>query len=252
MRLAATLVVFGLFGPGVTQWTFTSLSAQAAEIPHIADRTPSRGPVTGGTHLFLIGSGFSGATAVKFKAQAGDAGLVRVACPSADCSVDSESQISVVAPAFTVASQQGGPGIVDLIVVGTAGESAVVASDTFTFTPMVQIVSQNSWDVTTQLPPTVTVTGSGFAWKDSSGTSHGLTASNVCFGQTPTGACNSPISITSTDPERQFTAIPPVHTAGTVDVEVITNSVPSPDNAALDDFNYGSGPPAGHHQQSVQ
>jgi hypothetical protein len=87
-------------------------TAQAA--PVVTGISPTSGPTTGGTKVTITGTGFSGATAVKFGTTA-----------AASYTVDSATQITAVSPA--------GSGTVDVRVTNATGTSATSTADRFTY-----------------------------------------------------------------------------------------------------------------------
>jgi Tfp pilus assembly protein PilV len=78
--------------------------------------SPNSGPDSGGTVVNLLGSGFTGATSVKFGSAA-----------ATTFTVNSDLSISATAPA--------GTGTVDITVTSPAGTSATSLNDRFTYTP---------------------------------------------------------------------------------------------------------------------
>src|ERR1019366_6209773 len=86
-----------------------------APSPTVSSVSPNTGPIAGGTSVTVTGSGFSGATAVKF----GSAAAVSF-------SVTSPTTLTAVSPA-------GSSGPVDVTVTTPAGTSATSGADTFTY-----------------------------------------------------------------------------------------------------------------------
>ena len=82
--------------------------------PSVSGVSPASGPAGGGAMVTIMGSGFTGATAVTFGSAAAQS-----------FHVDSDIQITAVAP--------GGQGIVDVRVTTSAGTSPTGAGDQFTF-----------------------------------------------------------------------------------------------------------------------
>jgi hypothetical protein len=171
-----------------------------ATAPTVAGLTPNHGPAAGGTSVVITGSGFTGATAVRFGATNATA-----------YTVNSSTQITATAPA--------GSGIVDVAVTTAAGTSANTAADNYTYDPPGPAV--------TGLSPThgpaaggtsVVITGTGFT---------GATA--VRFGATNATA----FGVSSST---QITATAPAGT-GTVDVTVTTTAGTSA-NTAADNYTY--------------
>jgi IPT/TIG domain len=92
------------------------LTAQVEPAPRVTLVAPASGPLGGGTTVKIAGRDFSGATSVKF-------GSV----PASSFVVDSELQITAVAPAAV------NPGPVDISVTAAAGTSPAVSGDQFTY-----------------------------------------------------------------------------------------------------------------------
>jgi hypothetical protein len=153
--------------------------------PAITSLSPASGPQAGGTVVTITGSGFTGATAVKFGAD-----------NATNVTVLSDSRIQATAPA--------GTGTVNVQVITPGGTSAIVAADQFSYVvvpaPVVTAVAPNSGLTTGGT--TVTITGSGFT---------GVTA--VQFGAT-TATSFTVVNDTT------ITAVAPALSAGTVDVKV--------------------------------
>jgi hypothetical protein len=110
-------------GDGTTQ-AFT-LSQPEAEVafnaevqpqPTVSVVGPTSGPFEGGTSVTIAGTDFAGVTAVKFGTK-----------PAASYALNSEAQITAVAPAGT-------PGTADVTVTTVAGTSPVTAADRFKYT----------------------------------------------------------------------------------------------------------------------
>jgi len=91
-----------------------ALSAEVQPAPAIASIAPNFGPVAGGTAVTITGTDLASVSAVKF-------GTV----PAASVKVESETQITAVAPASTIV------GAVDVTATTLAGTSAVTSSDRF-------------------------------------------------------------------------------------------------------------------------
>ncbi len=105
--------------------------------PSITSVSPASGPVPGGTPVTITGTGFTGASAVKFGAIA-----------AASYTVNNETQITASTPAST------GPGTVDVTVTTAVGTSAISAADQFTYVTVAQTLTFGA-------VPTVTVNGTG-------------------------------------------------------------------------------------------
>ena len=105
--------------------------------PSVTSVSPASGPVPGGTSVTITGTGFTGASAVKFGA-----------IDAASYSVDSATQITASTPAST------GAGTVDVTVTTAVGTSAISAADQFTYVTANQTLTFGA-------APTVKVNGTG-------------------------------------------------------------------------------------------
>lgn len=173
--------------------------------PVVTSVSPDVGPTAGGTVVTILGSGFSGATAVGFGGVA-----------SLDWDVVSDSTIVAVSPAH-------GAGTVHVSVTTPGGTSAATAADEFTYSSTVPAITGLSPAAgPTAGGNTVTITGVNLA---------GATA--VRFdGIAAAFVVNSNTSIS---------AVAPSHAAGTISVRVHTPSGISAPGAASD-YTYTSDP----------
>jgi hypothetical protein len=89
-----------------------------ASPPTVTGLSPSSGPTTGGTMVTISGTGFTGATAVRFGST-----------PATSYTVDSATSIAATSPATTAA------GTVDVVVTTPSGTSATSSADEFTYQP---------------------------------------------------------------------------------------------------------------------
>jgi hypothetical protein len=199
-------------------------TVSASVVPVVSAVTPGNGPVSGGTTVYIIGSGFTGATGVKF-------GTL-----NASFVVDSDNQIHATTPAASIGAGGSGPTTVDVRVQGPGGTSAASGADRFTFQPIITTVSPNAGLATGGT--SVILTGSGFTWSD--GTTHN--ASQVCFGKTGS-SCNAAISFTVTS-DSSITATSPPGAPGVVTVYVVVNGIQSIDNGAANQYAYTTTPAA--------
>ena len=162
----------------------TSATSSADEFTYMAVTgvSPAAGPLAGGTSVTITGTGFTGATAVKFGSTA------------ATITSDTATQIMATSPA--------GSGTVDITVTGPGGTTATSSADQFTYVaaPTVTGISPTSGPTTAGV--TVTITGTNLA-----------NATAVKFG-------NAAATITS-DTATQIVAMSPAG-SGTVDVTVVT------------------------------
>jgi large repetitive protein len=168
--------------------------------------SPSSGPVSGGTSVTVIGSGFTGATAVTFGGSAAFA-------PTAF----SDNQLVVTAPPHSA-------GPVDVRVWAGGASSLPTAADVYVYVgrPVVTAVSPTGGS--TSGGTVVTVSGSGFTG-----------ASGVTFG----GAAGTNLSVAS---DTRLTVNAPAHAEGNVDVVVVVGGSSSP-TATADLFTYLSATP---------
>jgi alpha-tubulin suppressor-like RCC1 family protein len=175
-------------------------------VPVITKRTPSKGPVTGGTTVKISGTDFAFASAVKFGSLDATSFAVVFA--------KGVATITAVAPAQ-------GAGTVDITITTPGGTSALAKTDTFKYTPVVTGLSPSTGS--TAGGTSVTVTGAGFAI--------GTTATVLKFGTTKAKVVNC----TSTT---MCVVTAPAHSAGTVDVKATVNKASSPKTVPPDQFTY--------------
>jgi protocatechuate 3,4-dioxygenase beta subunit len=108
--------VYGLAAPVSATVTFLTPGAPGLPTPQVLSVVPSAGPAGGGTLVTVRGSGFTGATAVRF----GTAPAVRV-------QVQDDGTLTAVAPP--------GQGVVDVTVTGPGGTSTATPRDRFAYVP---------------------------------------------------------------------------------------------------------------------
>jgi hypothetical protein len=175
-----------------------------AAAPSIVGISPAQGPSAGGTAVNIIGSNFTGVSAVKFGAAS-----------AASFTVISANSITAYSPA-------GSAGTVDIQVVTPSGASAAGANDQFTYLalPAVTGISPS----TGKIAGGTTVAISGMNLTGATSVSFGGTATSFTF--------NSSTSIT---------AVSPQGSAGTVDVTVATSGDTSLTSPA-DHFTYAPAP----------
>ena len=144
--------------------------------PVVTKLTPKKGEASGGTTVLITGSGFEGATAVHFGANA------------ASFKVESPNVITAIAPAGTA-------GAAEVTVTGPGGTSAASKGDVFKYgKPTVTAVSPNAGPLAGGQG--VTVTGTGFALGAGTTFSFGkvlatavnCTSTTKCTVTTPAGA----------------------------------------------------------------
>ncbi|MES1247829.1 MAG: IPT/TIG domain-containing protein, partial [Actinomycetota bacterium] len=129
-----TLDVFDAHGNELSNTSGQALLTLAAGfVPsaRVVSVSPSSGPAAGGTTVTIAGTGFTGATGVRFGTVA-----------AKSLTVTSSTSITAVAPAAPA-------GTVDVTVTNAGGVSAPVAADQFTFVaaPVVSAVSPKSGPV---------------------------------------------------------------------------------------------------------
>jgi len=183
---------------GIT--AFAGPAAQTA--PAVTSLSPTSGPAAGGTSVTITGTGFTGASAVKFGSTA-----------AASFTVNSATQIAATSPA--------GSGTVDVTVTTASGTSATSLADQFTYTgsaPAVSGVSPSSGPAAGGT--SVTISGSNFSG-----------ASAVKFGGNAAASftVNSATQIAATSPSG----------SGTVDVTVTTPAGTSAASSS-DQFTYNA------------
>ena len=160
---------------------FTYLAA-----PTVTAISPSSGPLAGGDTVTITGTGFTGATAVKFGST-----------DAAAYSIVSDTEITATSPASPA-------GTVDITVTTPGGTSATAPADQFTYNPPPDVTCISPTSGTTAGGTMVTICGTGF---------EGVT--DVKFGGV------SAIWF-SGDTSTQVRAQPDGGAAGTVDVTVIS------------------------------
>jgi alpha-tubulin suppressor-like RCC1 family protein len=174
--------------------------AYGEPIPTVTAISPKLGSHAGGTTVTVTGSNLSGASSVKFGANA-----------ASSFTVESATSLTAVAPA--------GTGVVDVTVSTEAGTSPALAADRFTYQNPPTVVKLSLKSAPTGGGAAVTITGTEFA---------GVSA--VAFGAVSATefTVNSPTSIT---------VIAPAQGAGTIDVRV-TNSAGASAVTSKDHFKY--------------
>jgi YVTN family beta-propeller protein len=176
--------------------------------PVVAGLSPNHGPEAGGTTVAISGTGFTGASSVRFDG---------IAAPS--FTVNSDTSITATAPAHA-------DGTVDVTVVEAAGASATGPADRYTYdepAPVVTSISPNNGPETGGT--SVTITGTDFA---------GATA--VSFGSA------AATSFTVVDDTTITATAPAASVVGTVDITVTTpagTSATSPADQYAYTFPFG-------------
>lgn len=166
--------------------------------------SPNQATTQGATPVQISGTGFTGVTGVMFGTT-----------PATSYSVTSSNQISAVSPPHAA-------GQVDVIVDTTSGNSPIGSGDLFNFSSAAATVTGVGPNTGSASGGTsTTISGTGFT---------SVTA--VLFG----GKNASAFTVTSAT---SITAIAPAHTAGTVDVTVVTSGGSSIASSA-DQFLYAA------------
>ncbi len=113
-------------------------------VPAISVVSPSSGFATGGTQVAISGTGFSGATAVKF-----------ASTNAASFTANSTTQITATSPAGVVGQ------IADVTVTTPGGTSATISTDQFSYTLQFQAKNQSTGSSYTTLAEAITAAGAG-------------------------------------------------------------------------------------------
>src|SRR5450830_632789 len=173
--------------------------------PTVTSLATTSGPTGGTTSVVITGTNFTGATAVNFGGTA-----------ASSFTVNSAMQITATAPAHAA-------GTIDITVVTTGGTSATGAGDHFTYVSAPTVTSLVTTSGPTGGATSVIITGTNFSG-----------ATGVNFG----GTAGTSVVVNSTT---QITVNSPAHTAGTIDVTVITPGGTSATGAG-DHFAYVAAP----------
>jgi hypothetical protein len=178
-------------------YTYTAASA-----PSVSGVTASSGSTAGGDTVTVIGSGFTGATAVNFGTTA-----------ASDFTVLSDTSLVVTAPA-------GSAGTVGITVTTPSGTSSTSSADQYTYVAVASptVTSLGTSSGSTAGGTVVVITGTNFT-----------SATGVNF-----GSYAASFTINSAT---QITAVVPPQAAGTVDVTVTTDGGTSATTSA-DHFTY--------------
>jgi hypothetical protein len=210
LRIVAPAHAAGVVDAQVTTSSGTSATTAADQFTYVTPPVPvvtGVGPGTsttlGGYYVYVIGSGFTGASAVSFGGTAGSGAFAY-----------SDNLVRITAPAHTA-------GLVDVKVTTPGGTSAAAGADQFTFA----------------VPPPPVVTGAGavsgttlggyYVWLVGTGFTG---ATSVSFGGTA-GTVNFLYA------DNLARLIAPAHAAGVVDVQITTPGGTSATTSA-DQFTY--------------
>jgi hypothetical protein len=159
----------------------------AAALPAVTGVAPTSGSTLGGTVVTITGSNFTGTNRVTF-----------IGIPAPSFTVLSDTALTAVTPANSA-------GTWDTRVITPSGTSPLTAADQFTFTA----------------PPPPVVTGLGPASGPAAGSTAVTIAGSPFTGATGVFFGTSSASITSVT-DLMITVTSPAHSAGTVDVRVMT------------------------------
>ncbi|HTZ09478.1 MAG TPA: IPT/TIG domain-containing protein [Acidimicrobiales bacterium] len=196
--LVASLGVLGLSSVASARGHHNGAAGGA---PIVASVSPNTGPFSGGTLVNIDGRNLAGTTAVTFGSVASPYVVNR-----------SRHRVQAIAPPAGTAS------VVDVQVTTSAGTSAVVARDQFTYVSAPTIQSVRPQTGGTTGGDQVTISGAGFS---------DVTA--VDFGSAPAAF--------TVDSTNAISAITPAGSAGTVNVTVTTGDGTSPIGRS-DQFTY--------------
>jgi hypothetical protein len=170
--------------PGGTSATSNADKFSYDSTPSVSALSPKAGPQAGGTPVTITGTGFVSGATVKFGSN-----------EATGVTVNGSTSISATSPA--------GTGTVDVTVTTPGGTSATSGADQFTYAPAPTVTGVTPSAGSTGGATSVTITGTSLA-----------SATAVNFGATPATITN--------DTSTSITATSPAHTAGTVDVTVVT------------------------------
>jgi len=179
-----------------------------ATAPTVTNVNPPSGPIAGGNLVVITGTGFTGVT--------GAAGVKFGANNATSYTVNSNTQITALAPAGTA-------GTVNVTVTHpTNGTSVNTSADDYTYgaVPTITSIVPAANPLAGGVP--VVITGTGFTGAAG--------AAGVTFG----GVNAASYTVNS---DTQITATPPAHAAGTVDV-VVTGPGGASANTTADNFTY--------------
>ncbi|MEU0071527.1 IPT/TIG domain-containing protein [Streptomyces sp. NPDC006332] len=171
--------------------------------PVVASVSPSQGPAPGGTTVTVTGTGFTGATTVRFGAK-----------PATSFTVDSSTQITAVSPS--------GAGSVNLTVTTSQGTSIQQVPFTYVTSPSLTHLTPTQGPVSGGT--TVTLTGTGFTG-----------ATTVTLGGVPATSF-------TVNSATQITAVTPPHTGGAAAVTVTTPGGTSNPDSPSAYFFYAASP----------
>jgi alpha-tubulin suppressor-like RCC1 family protein len=170
--------------------------------PTVTKLSAKGGTGAGGSSVTITGSGFTGATSVRFGATS-----------AIHFTVNSATSITATSPA--------GSGLVDITVTTSGGTSAISKHDKWAYTPLVEAVAPGKGPVAGGTG--VTITGVGFA------PGEGTTGFKFGAKKATHVICASTTSCTATTP---------ANAAGTVDVTATVGKLKGTANSPADHFSY--------------
>ncbi|MCK9580036.1 MAG: IPT/TIG domain-containing protein [Methanoregula sp.] len=157
-----------------------------APLPAVTGLAPAIGPIAGGTNVTLTGSGFIGATDVRFGSDS-----------ATNLTVNSDTNITVTSPVHAA-------GATDVTVTTAGGTSITSPSSSFWYSPVPAITSVSPVSGPVAGSTTVILTGTGFTG-----------ATDVQFDT----ASGTGLTVNS---DTQITIISPAHAAGMINITVTT------------------------------
>ncbi|WP_345718612.1 IPT/TIG domain-containing protein [Kineosporia mesophila] len=194
--------VTGSYGTSGTQ------SYQYLALPTVTQVSPAAGPTAGATTVTLTGTGFTGATQVRFDG-----------VPGTTLTVSSDTSLTVTTPAHAA-------GLAEVTVIAPGGTSSTAgtANDyTYVAAPVITAITPNSGPTAGLI--SVIITGTGFT---------GLTG--VSFGGNPVAG-----AIVSGDTSINVPTVP-AHAVGQVDVVISTTSGGTSSASAASRYTYLGAP----------
>src|SRR3989339_758464 len=246
--------VSGLIDIGVTNPIGTSAVVNADhytyyDLPSITAVSPTFGSTAGSNTVVITGTSFASVT--------GAAGVKFGVTNASSYTVDSDTQITAVAPAHV-------SGLIDIGVTNPIGTSAVVNADHYTYYDLPAITAVTPTFGSTAGGNTVVITGTSFASvTGAAGDQYtyfdlpAITAVSPTFGSTAggntvvitgtsfasvTGAAGVKFGVTSAssytvDSNTQITAVAPAHVSGLIDIGV-TNPIGTSAVVNADHYTY--------------
>ncbi|MFJ6902723.1 IPT/TIG domain-containing protein [Streptomyces griseoluteus] len=196
--------------------TFTYV---AAAVPVVTAVTPDSGPTSGGTSVVITGTGFTGASAVRFGG-----------VPATSFTVNSATQITAVTPA-------GGPGAAAVTVTTPAGTSAASPDAYFFYAapPVLNTADPGQGPVSGGTVVTLTGTSllntSAVRFGATNATSFTVVSSTQITATAPPGAGSTQITVTT--PGGPSNPVPYAYIAAPVLTALVPNSGPTSAGAVV-------------------